>query len=166
MSDGDGNRRYSLQRQQGMGRLLRLDHLHIITATLIAASPQILVTGTFAVWWLDNFYYQEWRGFFLGYIGYYAFVVLAVWGCCVVVCIRKGRPALSAYMIPATSVAAVMSLAGLSIVFIAPGLATHVLLILVLSLLLLGAEIAGVVLTRRLRSSRKMATSDARRARR
>jgi hypothetical protein len=133
-----------------VGKLLDLDHSYIITATMIAASPQILVTGAFAVWWLDNFYYQEWRFFFIGFIGYYSLVVIAVWVCCVGVCIRRERPGLSAYVIPATSVAAAMSFVGLSIGFIAPGLASYVLLILVLSLLLLGAEIVGVALTRRL----------------
>ena len=136
-----------------MGKLLNLDHLHIITATLIAASPQILVTGVFSVWWLNNFYYQEWRVPFLAFIGYYSFVVASVWFCCAVVCMRRDRPALSAYMIPATSVAAVMSLAGLSNGFIVPGLATHVLLILVLSLLLLSAKTGGAALARYLRSS-------------
>lgn len=154
-----------------MGKLLNLDHLHINAATLIAASPQILVTGEFAVWWLDNFYYQEWRVPFLAYIGYYSLVVASVWLCCAVVCMRRDRPELSAYMLPATSVAAAMSLAGLSIVFIAPGLATHglalrVLLILVLSLLLLGAATVCAILARRLRSSREMATNRTRRAQR
>ena len=136
-----------------MTKSLTLDHLHIITATLIAASPQILVTGMFAVWWLDNFYYQEWRLLFLGFIGYYLLVVVAVWVCCAVVCIKRRRPGLSAYLIPATSVAAVMNLAGVSISFIAPGFATKSLLILVLSLLLLGAGVAGAALTQRRRST-------------
>ena len=72
-----------------VNKLLNLEYIYIITAPLIAASPQILVTGAFAVWWLDNFYYQEWRIFFLGFIGYYSLVVVAVWVCCAVVCIDR-----------------------------------------------------------------------------
>lgn len=134
-----------------MNKLLNLEHIYIITATLMAASPQILVTGWFAVWWLDNS--QEWRtSFFLVVIGYYSLVVASVWVCCAVVCVKKERPRLSEYMIPATSVAAVMSLAGVFISFIAAGLTSLTLLILASSLYLLCVEVAAEALVRRLRS--------------
>ena len=139
-----------------MSKSLNLEHLHLFAATLIAASPQILVTCIFAVWWLSNSYYQEWTFHFVVFIGYYLFVVASVWVCCTVVCVKKGRPRLSAYMIPATSVAAAMSLAGMSISFIAPGLETFILLILAASLLLLGTEVVGEALVRRRRATRKM----------
>ena len=134
-----------------MNKLLNLEHIYIITATLMAASPQILVTGWFAVWRLDSS--QEWRtSFFLVVIGYYSLVVASVWMCCAVVCVKKDRPSLSAYMLPATSVAAVMSLAGVFISFIAAGLESLTLLILASSLFLLCVEVACVVLAGRLRS--------------
>ena len=139
-----------------MSKSLNLEHLHLFAATLIAASPQILVTCIFAVWWLSNSYYQEWTFHFVVFIGYYLFVVASVWVCCTVVCVKKGRPRLSAYMIPATSVAAAMSLAGMSISFIAPGLETFILLILAASLLLLGTEVVGEALVRRRQATRKM----------
>ena len=139
-----------------MSKSLNLEHLHLFAATLIAASPQILVTCIFAVWWLGNSYYQEWTFHFVVFIGYYSFVVASVWVCCAVVCVKKGRPRLSAYMIPATSVAAAMSLAGMSISFVAPGLETFILLILAASLLLLGTGVVGEALVRRRRATRKM----------
>lgn len=149
-----------------MNKLLNLEHLYIITATLVAASPQILVTGWFAVWWLDNIYYREWIFPFLVVVGYYSLVVASVWVCCAVVCIRKGRPSLSEYMLPAMSVAAVMSLAGISLSFIVAGLEALTLIILASSLLLLGVEVAVDVLMRRRKAARNMNGSDVRRAKR
>ena len=150
-----------------MNKLLNLEHIYIITATLMAASPQILVTSWFAVWWLNNSYPQDWRTpFFLVVIGYYSLVVVSVWVCCVIVCIRKGRPRLSAYMLPAMSVAAVLSLAGVSISFIAAGLTTLTLLILAFSLFLLGIEVACEALVRHRRAAREMNGAEVRRAQR
>ena len=149
-----------------MSKLLNFEHRYIITATLAAAMPQILVTGWFAVWWLDNINYREWSVPFLVVVGYYSLAVASVWVCCAVVCVKKGRPSLSDYMLPAVSVAAVMSLAGVSLSFIVAGLEAFTLIILASSLSLLGVDIAVDVIMRRRNAARKMIGSDVRRANR